>query len=137
MMMPITQSAFAKPPRSWLRKMSENTMISSQIQMKNKKNQSIDRNTCPVPNSLARGISSPRDDEWNENEATPTPPEGASPNRVKLCHETRERHRGANTSVTHGARGRVGHGHGASVARRPARRRDSRAHRRHDAPPSR
>ena len=34
----ITHSALAKPPRSWLRKMSANTTISSQIQMKNKKN---------------------------------------------------------------------------------------------------
>ena len=30
---------------SWLRKMSENTLISSQIQMKKQKNQSIDQNT--------------------------------------------------------------------------------------------
>ena len=31
--------------------MSPNTEISSQIQMKNRKNQSIDQKTCPVPNS--------------------------------------------------------------------------------------
>ena len=48
-----TQSDLAKPPMSWLRKMSANTVISSQIQMKNMKNQSIDQNTWPVPNSLA------------------------------------------------------------------------------------
>ena len=45
----ITQMALRPPERSWLRKMSENTMINSQIQMKNKKNQSMDRKTCPVP----------------------------------------------------------------------------------------
>ena len=37
--------------RSWLRKMSLKTMISSQIQMKNRKNQSIDQKTWPVPKS--------------------------------------------------------------------------------------
>ena len=29
-------------------------MINSQIQMKNKKNQSMDRKTCPVPKSFAK-----------------------------------------------------------------------------------
>ena len=43
MMMPITQNALAQPPRSWLRKMSPNTMISSQIQMKNMKNHRNDQ----------------------------------------------------------------------------------------------
>ena len=47
----ITHSAFAPPPRSWLRKMSENTMISSQIQMKNNMNQIIERKTSPTPQS--------------------------------------------------------------------------------------
>jgi hypothetical protein len=42
---------------SWLRKMSANTVIRIQIQMKNKKNHSIDRNTCPVPNSEANVTS--------------------------------------------------------------------------------
>ncbi len=41
--MKITHSALARPPMSWLRKMSKNTMISSQIQMKNKKKYSIVR----------------------------------------------------------------------------------------------
>src|SRR5262245_19724725 len=60
MMMPITQRAFDHPLRSWLRNRSLNTTISSQIQMTNRKNQSIDRKTWPVPKSDARGISSPR-----------------------------------------------------------------------------
>ena len=59
--MPMTQAAFAHPDRSWLRNRSLNTTISSQIQMKNKKNQSIDRKTWPVPKSDARGMSSPRE----------------------------------------------------------------------------
>ena len=41
----IVHSALAQPPRSGLRKMSPNTMISSQIQMKNRKNHSIDQKT--------------------------------------------------------------------------------------------
>src|SRR6476660_9328375 len=49
----ITQTNFAKPPMSWLRKMSLKTAISNQIQMMNRKNQSIDRKTWPVPNSFA------------------------------------------------------------------------------------
>src|SRR6478735_1704889 len=49
----ITQTNFAKPPMSWLRKMSAKTVISNQIQMKNRKNQSIDQNTWPVPNCAA------------------------------------------------------------------------------------
>ena len=63
--MPITQKAFDHPLRSWLRNRSLNTTISNQIQMKNRKNQSIDRKTCPVPKSEARGISSPREGQWN------------------------------------------------------------------------
>ena len=39
----MTQRNLAKPPRSWLRKMSVNTMISSQIQMKKHVNHSIDQ----------------------------------------------------------------------------------------------
>ena len=35
--MKITHSALAQPPMSWLRKMSMNTMISSQIQMMKRK----------------------------------------------------------------------------------------------------
>ena len=45
------QIAFAHPPRSGLRKMSPNTTISNQIQMKNMKNQSIDQKTWPLPKS--------------------------------------------------------------------------------------
>ena len=41
--MKITHSALAQPPMSWLRKMSKNTMIASQIQMKNKKKYRIVR----------------------------------------------------------------------------------------------
>ena len=41
--MKITHSALAKPPMSWLRKMSMNTMISSQIQMMKRKKYSIVR----------------------------------------------------------------------------------------------
>ena len=48
MMMPITQSAFAHPERSWLRNRSAITPISNQIQMKNKKNQRIDQKTSSV-----------------------------------------------------------------------------------------
>ena len=58
-MMKITQSALAQPPRSWLRKMSPKTMISSQIQMKNMKNQRNDQKTSPVPHSAASVIASP------------------------------------------------------------------------------
>src|SRR6478736_2857908 len=43
--------ALLQPPRSWLRKMSEKTRISNQIQMKNIVNQRIDQNTWPDPNS--------------------------------------------------------------------------------------
>src|SRR6476469_7950516 len=50
-MMNSDQIAFAHPPRSGLRKMSPNTTISSQIQMKNMKNQSIDQKTWPLPKS--------------------------------------------------------------------------------------
>src|SRR5215216_5724165 len=56
-MMKIDQSAFPQPDRSWLRKMSLNTMISSQIQMKNRKNQSIDQNTWPAPHSAATNMN--------------------------------------------------------------------------------
>ena len=48
-----THKNFAKPPMSWLRKMSAKTVISSQIQMKNRKNQSIDQKICPTPHSVA------------------------------------------------------------------------------------
>ena len=41
--------------------------VAKQIQMKNKKNHSIDRKTCPVPKSEARGISSPREGKWNRD----------------------------------------------------------------------
>ena len=54
-----TQTNLAKPPMSWLRKMSANTVISSQIQMKNMKNQSIDQKTWPVPKSLAIPLALP------------------------------------------------------------------------------
>ena len=47
----MTHRALAQPPRSWLRKMSANTMISNQIQMKNMKNQSIDQSSWPTPHS--------------------------------------------------------------------------------------
>ena len=56
----ITHRNFATPPMSWLRKMSPNTTMSSQIQMKNKKNQSMDKNTCPVPKSAVTVASSVR-----------------------------------------------------------------------------
>ena len=49
----ITHAAFAHPDRSCDRNRSANTVIRIQIQMKNRKNHSIDRNTCPVPNSAA------------------------------------------------------------------------------------
>ena len=44
MMMKMHHSALAPPPMSWLRKMSKNTMTSSQIQMKKRKKYSIVRN---------------------------------------------------------------------------------------------
>src|SRR3954447_8822090 len=47
----MIQRALTPPDMSWLRKMSENTRISSQIQMKKQKNHNIDQNTWPVPNS--------------------------------------------------------------------------------------
>ena len=43
MMTKMTQSALAPPPMSWLRKMSMNTMINSQIQMMKRKKYSIVR----------------------------------------------------------------------------------------------
>ena len=49
----ITHSAFAQPPRSWLRKMSMKTVIRIQIQMKNKKNQIIDQSTWPTLHSAS------------------------------------------------------------------------------------
>ena len=49
--MKIVHSALAPPDKSLLRKMSPNSEISNQIQMKNMKNQSMDQKTCPVPNS--------------------------------------------------------------------------------------
>src|SRR5438045_525400 len=51
------QSAFPHPDRSELRKMSAKIVISSQIQMKNRKKYNIDRNTCPVPNTATIGLS--------------------------------------------------------------------------------
>ena len=42
-MMRMHHSALAMPPRSWLRKMSPKTTISSQIQMKNMKKYRIVR----------------------------------------------------------------------------------------------
>src|SRR6185312_1383513 len=53
----MIQRALAHPDRSWLRKMSLNTTISSQIQMKNRKNHRKDKNTCPVPHSAATGTT--------------------------------------------------------------------------------
>src|SRR6478752_9367481 len=53
----MIQRALAHPDRSWLRKMSLNTTIRSQIQMKNRKNHRKDKNTCPVPNSAAAGTT--------------------------------------------------------------------------------
>src|SRR5690349_13386729 len=49
----MIQIALAQPPMSSLRKMSAKTVISSQIQMKNRKNQSIDQSTWPDPKSSA------------------------------------------------------------------------------------
>lgn len=54
-------SALPQPDRSWLRKMSLKMAMSSQIQMTKRVNQSIDQNTCPVPNS-ARTIAAPPSD---------------------------------------------------------------------------
>src|SRR3954454_16671309 len=51
MMTNSTHANLATPPMSWLRKMSENTMISSQIQMKNIVNQIIDQKTWPTAHS--------------------------------------------------------------------------------------
>src|ERR1700722_9463773 len=46
----IVHNALPQPERSWLRKMSLKTMISSQIQINQRKNHSMDQKTCPVPN---------------------------------------------------------------------------------------
>ena len=46
--MKITHSALANPPMSWLRKMSMNTMISSQIQMMKRKKYSIVKKTSSI-----------------------------------------------------------------------------------------
>ena len=45
MMTKIDHSAFPHPLRSWLRKMSANTWNRIMIQMKNRKNHSIDQKT--------------------------------------------------------------------------------------------
>src|SRR3954451_15448448 len=42
-----------KPPKSWLRKTSEKTRRSSEIQMKNSVNQMKDQKIWPVPNAEA------------------------------------------------------------------------------------
>src|SRR5262245_26168249 len=52
-MMKMHHRALAHPDRSSLRKMSPKTTISSQIQMKKRKNHNMDQNTWPVPNSAA------------------------------------------------------------------------------------
>ena len=57
-MMKIDQSALPHPDRSGLRKMSAKIAKSNQTQMTKSVNQSIDQNTCPVPNS-ARTIVLP------------------------------------------------------------------------------
>src|SRR5215217_7999921 len=54
----MVHRALPHPERSSLRKMSAKTVISSQIQMTNRKNQSIDQNTCPVPNSATVTMAS-------------------------------------------------------------------------------
>ncbi len=56
-MMKMLQAALAHPPMSRLRKMSANTVINSQIQMKKRKNQSIDRRTWPDPQSAASAMT--------------------------------------------------------------------------------
>src|SRR5215813_6330984 len=70
----IVHRALLQPGRSRLRKMSLKTTISSQIQMKKRKNQSIDKNTCPVPNSAAATI-------------TLTPPSTRDTSRRWTCDE--------------------------------------------------
>ena len=44
MMTKMHHNALIQPLRSWLRKMSENTMINNQIQMMKRKNHNIVRN---------------------------------------------------------------------------------------------
>src|SRR3954453_1873088 len=56
-MMKIHHTAFAHPDMSWLRMTSPNTAIKIQIQMKNRKNHSIDQKTSPVPKSAANNMS--------------------------------------------------------------------------------
>src|SRR3954452_21183527 len=90
--MKITHSAFDSPPMSWLRKMSLKTTISSQIQMKNRKNHSIDRKTCPVPKSEARGIFLLEKANGTATEVRRPLRKAPSPIGVKLCHPQRSRH---------------------------------------------
>src|SRR5215213_2484209 len=52
-----THRNLANPPRSRLLKMSANTVMTSQIQMKNKVNQTIDQSTWPTPHSAANTFS--------------------------------------------------------------------------------
>src|SRR5271165_5140748 len=60
MMMKITHSALAQPPMSWLRKMSTNTMISSQIQMTKRKKYSIVRKKSRIGYwYVAKSIATP------------------------------------------------------------------------------
>src|SRR4051794_34447761 len=139
--MKITHSAFDHPLMSWLRKMSLKTTISNQIQMKNRKNQSIDRKTCPVPKSEASGIFLLEMANGTESEDTPTPPAGASPNRGETMSPGAvvppQRETECDARLHGHARGRVGDGDGPSAAARPPRGRDSRAHRGHDTPSAR
>src|SRR5262245_61180714 len=63
-MMKIDHNALPQPDRSELRKMSANIAINIQIQMKNKKNQSIDQNTWPVPNSASNTTNNSLGFDW-------------------------------------------------------------------------
>src|SRR5215216_7877129 len=56
-MMKIVQRALPHPVRSRLRKTSPKTTISSQIQITNKKNQTIDQKTSPRPNSFTYNMA--------------------------------------------------------------------------------
>src|SRR6476620_8693161 len=54
----IVHNALVQPDRSRLRKMSANTVISSQIQMKKRKNHNIDQNTWPTLYEASKTVMS-------------------------------------------------------------------------------
>src|SRR4051794_12588209 len=78
----IDHAAFPQPERSELRKMSANTVMTSHIHRKNRKNHNIDQNTCPVPNAVASielSLAVGKEVSGLRMPLSPPSPAGASP----------------------------------------------------------